>query len=82
MKAWKTELFGIVSLVVTATRERARVITLRAARDANYCARYTEVRATRAPGWDRVASFQHDKCLIWPGEPIVETTASHRSSDD
>lgn len=77
MKAWRTEVMGIVSLVVTETRNKAMTITWRAANNAGYVVMYHYVSARRAPAWDsaaeRLPNFLPNRCLPWPeGRPVLE----------
>lgn len=53
MKAYRTKLYGITSIVFAETAARARSATLRAARDAGYEGKkYFDVESSRAPEFD------------------------------
>lgn len=62
MLAWRTELWGIESIVKAPTRAAARAATIRCARSAEYDVPWlTHVRVRRAPEYD-AAPVPPSKC--------------------
>ena len=52
MKAWKTTACDIESIVFAETRGKAHAVTLRAANDAGYRIKWSDVRVLREPELD------------------------------
>lgn len=68
IKAYRTSVHGVVCIVFTTTRGKARHVTALAAKDAGYKTEFTEVQAYRAPEYDGRKTMRGnipvlDKCL-------------------
>jgi hypothetical protein len=73
VKAWRTELFGVVCLVAAETRGQALSATVRAAREAGYheADLWTRTRVTRAKhrdGWAQTAKARRCFDILDPPE--------------
>lgn len=78
MKAYRTTLIGLVSIVAARTPAQAKHRTLRSAHEAGYYScRYTDVRCVRAPEFDQWAELDGSGAC-WDASRLSPTPTEFR----